>query len=603
MNTKELLYYNDFGGFSKNGKEYIIKTNEKYTPMPWSHIIANEKFGTLVTANGGGYTWSGNSRENKLTTWSNDPITDRPSEVLMFECEEKNNELLPYSSLENFIVRYGFGFANFEKNENDFCSNVNIFVPINESKKIYDIKLKNNSDSEKEIVVKYKAEVVMGVSRDYTKKHLVITKMENGVTVNNYYRENYANESMYITTSEKIESIEVKDKIVYMDFKLLLDKQEEKCFTIEMGTSENLSDVEITKNVDEKLIEVKNYWENITSRIKVRTPVESMNIMMNGWLLYQTVTSRLMARTSFYQSSGAFGFRDQLQDSLILLYFNPELTKKQIIYHAEHQFCEGDVLHWWHPEKDNGIRTRYTDDLLWFPYVLSEYIEKEKDYSILDMEVPYVQMRELSEFEDERYDNVYKTEFKESIYIHAKKAIEKSLVFGENGLPQMGGGDWNDGMNKIKGQSVWLGFFMYEVLKRFCKICEIKEDKDMEKYLKIMEALRKSLNENAWDGSWFRRAYFEDNTPLGSIENDECKIDGISQSWAAISGAGDIEKTEAAMDSLENYLVDRENMIIKLLTPAFSKTSLEPGYIKSYIPGVRENGGQYTHECCCCVHY
>lgn len=438
MNTKELLYYNDFGGFSKDGKEYIIRTNEKYTPMPWSHIIANERFGTLITANGGGYTWSGNSRENKLTTWSNDPITDRPSEVLEFEYEEKNNELLPYSSLENFVVRFGFGFANFEKNESDISSSVNIFVPVNESKKIYNIKLKNNTESEKEIVVKYKAEVVMGVSREYTKKHLSISKMENGVLVNNYYRENYANESMYITTSEKIECIDIKNKIVYMNLKLLLDKGEEKSFIIEMGTSENLSEIEITKNSEEKLIDVKKYWKDITSKVKIRTPVESMNIMMNGWLLYQTVTSRLMARTGFYQASGAFGFRDQLQDSLILLYFNPELAKKQIIYHAEHQFKEGDVLHWWHPEKESGIRTRYTDDLLWFPYVLSEYIEKEKDYNILDVEVPYVEMRELMEFEDERYDNVIKTDFKESIYIHAKKAIEKSLAFGENGIPQMG---------------------------------------------------------------------------------------------------------------------------------------------------------------------
>lgn len=438
MNTKELLYYNDFGGFSKDGKEYIIKTNEKYTPMPWSHIIANEKFGTLITANGGGYTWSGNSRENKLTTWSNDPITDRPSEVLEFSYEDKNFELLPYSSLENFIVKFGFGYANFEKTENNFYSNVNIFVPIDESKKIYNIKIKNESDIKKEIKIKYNAEIVMGVSREYTKKHLVINKKENGVSINNFYRENYSNETMYITTNEKIESIDIKDKIVYLNINLVLAKNEEKNFIIELGTSDNLSELEITKNPNDKLEKVNTYWEDFTSKIKIRTPVESMNIIMNGWLLYQTVTSRLMSRTGFYQASGAFGFRDQLQDSIMLLYFNPELTKKQILYHAEHQFLEGDVLHWWHPEKDNGIRTKFTDDLLWFPYVLYEYIEKEKDYSILDIEVPYVEMRALEEFEDERYDNVVKTNLKESIYIHAKKAIEKSLVFGENGLPQIG---------------------------------------------------------------------------------------------------------------------------------------------------------------------
>ncbi len=460
MNTKDLLYYNGFGGFSKDGKEYIICTTENYTPAPWSHIIANESFGTVVTANGGGYVWSQNSRDNKLTTWSNDPITDKPSEILWIENDEKKNELLPYKSLEKFIVRYGFGYASFEKNTEDISSIVNIFVPRNEKRKIYDIKIKNQTEEEKEIMFYYKIEPVLGVSREYTKKHLVISPKENGVTVNNYYRENYSNEVLFITTSEKIEKIETNDKIICMSFKILIKPCEEKNVVVEIGTTDNLSNFKITQNVEEKLSEVKEYWDNLTSRVKINTPIESMNIIMNGWLLYQTLTSRLFARTSFYQASGAFGFRDQLQDSLMLLYFNPELTKKQILYHAAHQFEEGDVLHWWHPEKDNGIRTRYTDDLLWLPYVLSEYIEKEKDYSILDEEVPYVKMRPLLDSENERYENVEITEYKSTIFEHAKRAIEKSLVFGENGIPVIGGGDWNDGMNNIKGQSVWLRFFL-----------------------------------------------------------------------------------------------------------------------------------------------
>lgn len=459
MNTKELLYYNGFGGFSKDGNEYIICTSEKYTPAPWSHIMANEKFGTLVTANGGGYVWSHNSRDNKLTSWSNDPITDKPSEVLQYDCEEKSYNLLPYDSLENFTVEYGFGYARFFKEGTEIDSNINIFVPRDECKKVYNITLKNKTDAQKELNIRYKIEPVLGVSREYTKKHLVISKKENGITINNYYRENYANETMYVSSNEVISDIEVLDKTAQISINIMLGAFEEKSFVIEIGTSENLTSYEIIQNPKEKLEEVKNFWKDFVSRVKVRTPVESMNIMMNGWLLYQTVTSRLWARTSFYQASGAFGFRDQLQDSLILLYYNPEMTKKQIIYHAKHQFIEGDVLHWWHPEKDNGIRTRYTDDLLWLPYVLYEYIAKEKDYEILDENVPYVKMTSLSENENERYDNVEIEEKEESLYMHAKRAIERSLSFGEHGLPRMSGGDWNDGMNNVKGESIWLRIF------------------------------------------------------------------------------------------------------------------------------------------------
>lgn len=458
MNTKELLYYNGFGGFSKDGSKYIICTSEKFTPAPWSHIIANEKFGTLLTANGGGYIWSHNSRENKLTTWSNDPIEDKPSEILQYEFEEKIYNLLPYDSLENFVVEYGFGYAKFFKNAFEIDSETTIFVPRDECKKIYNITLKNKTNNQKQITLKYKIEPVLGVSREYTKKHLIITKKENGVTINNYYRENFANETLYVTTSEIISNIEIENKIVSMDINMTLNPLEEKNIIVEIGASENLSNFEITKNPNEKLEEIKMYWENLISKVKIRTPIESMNIMMNGWLLYQTVTSRLWGRTSFYQASGAFGFRDQLQDTLMLLYYKPEITKKQIIYHAKHQFIEGDVLHWWHPEKDNGIRTRYTDDLLWLPYVLYEYIAKEKDYEILDMNIPYVKMASLSDEENERYANVETEEKEESLYMHAKRAIEKSLSFGEHGLPKMSGGDWNDGMNNVKGESVWLRF-------------------------------------------------------------------------------------------------------------------------------------------------
>lgn len=595
MRKIDLLYYNNYGGFAKDGKEYVIKTSEKHTPMPWSHIIANKTFGTIVTANGGGYTWSNNSRENKITTWSNDPILDPPSEKITIETKNKKINVLPYETLEGYEIIFGFGYAVFNQKDEEITTETMIYVPINENKKIIRTLITNNKDEEKEIKIKYEVSPVLGVARDYTKKHIVIQKEENIIKISNKYRDNYQNEEVYITASEKI-NLNEEDKNVMTEMEVTLSPHENKVIFIELGIYSSYTNCETEEKYMNNMSEIKEFWNEKTSKVRVKTPVESMNIMLNGWLLYQTLVSRIWGRTSFYQAGGAYGFRDQLQDSLIMLYYEPEFVRKQIIYHAKHQFKQGDVLHWWHPEKDNGIRTKYTDDLLWLPFLISEYIKKEKDYSILDEETTYVKCAELSETESERYGDVEIDEKKESIYKHAIRAIDRSLNFAENGLPQMGTGDWNDGMNGINGQSVWLGFFMYDVINRFIKICEYKNDTEkVEKYNQILPKLKKALNTAGWDGKWYKRAYFKNNKPLGSNENDECKIDGISQNWAVISGAGEEEKCKTALECVENYLVDKENLIIKLLTPAFSKTELEPGYIKSYIPGVRENGGQYTH--------
>ena len=595
MRKIDLLYYNNYGGFTKDGKEYVIKTSEKHTPMPWSHIIANKTFGTIVTANGGGYTWSNNSRENKITTWSNDPILDPPSEKITIETKNKKINVLPYETLEGYEIIFGFGYAVFNQKDEEITTETMIYVPINENKKIIRMLITNNKDEEKEIKIKYEVSPVLGVARDYTKKHIVIQKEGNIIKISNKYRDNYQNEEVYITASEEIKLNE-DDKNVMAEMKVTLSPHENKVIFIELGIYSSYTNCETEEKYINNMSKIKEFWNEKTSKVRVKTPVESMNIMLNGWLLYQTLVSRIWGRTSFYQAGGAYGFRDQLQDSLIMLYYEPEFVRKQIIYHAKHQFKQGDVLHWWHPEKDNGIRTKYTDDLLWLPFLISEYIKKEKDYSILDEETTYVKCAELSETESERYGDVEIDEKKESIYKHAIRAIDRSLNFAENGLPQMGTGDWNDGMNGINGQSVWLGFFMYDVINRFIKICEYKNDTEkVEKYNQILPKLKKALNTAGWDGKWYKRAYFKNNKPLGSNENDECKIDGISQSWAVISGAGEEEKCKTALECVENYLVDKENLIIKLLTPAFSKTELEPGYIKSYIPGVRENGGQYTH--------
>lgn len=319
--------------------------------------------------------------------------------------------------------------------------------------------------------------------------------------------------------------------------------------------------------------------------------------------MYQNISSRIFSKTGFYQSGGATGFRDQLQDVIAIKYVDVEIAKNQIIEQSKHQFLEGDVEHWWHEDIKRGIRTKFSDDLLWLPFVLTDYIKYTNDYEILDIETNYLGGENLQEGIDERYDRYEEIDVKEPIYNHCIRAIEHSLNFGENGLPKIGSGDWNDGFstvgNKGKGESVWLGFFLYTVLDNFIPICKYKNELERaEKYKKVMQNLKKALNTNGWDGRWFKRAFMDDGNVLGSLQNEECRIDSISQSWSIISNAADNDKKYICLESLENHLVDKETGIIKLLDPPFEKSRLEPGYIKAYVPGTRENGGQYTHASC-----
>ena len=600
MKNSDLLYYNDFGGFSKDYKEYVIKTKEKYTPVPWSHILSNENFGTVITSSGGGYTWSGNSRENKITAWSNLQIEDIPSEEIFINSEDNCVRVIPRDNLNEYEIHYGFGYAEFiHEDENMSVKNL-VYVPINKSEKNSVIEIKNLESKDKNYEIVFVANPVLGVMKEFTKKHLVFEKCLTGMCVQNKYRENYKDEKVYfeiLGEDVKVESEITSDKKIKLKTQVRVGAKSSIKIICKISlVKTRVTFLETLENYKNDILKIQDFWEEKLEKITIKTPVESFNIMMNGWLAYQTLTCRMWARTSFYQAGGAFGFRDQLQDSLMYLNIEPEITRKQILYHAEHQFIEGDVLHWWHPEKTNGIRTRFSDDLLWLPYTLCEYIETTEDYSILDELCGYVQAQSLREDQDEIYMEVSKSEIRENLYLHAIKAIEKSLNFGENGIPKMGSGDWNDGMSNVKGESVWLGFFLYNILIRFAKICEYKKDVSLKaKYLMLSEELKKSLNENAWDGKWYKRAFFEDGTAIGSETSSECKIDGISQSFAVISGAGELDKCKEAMKNVDKNLVDRENMLIKLLTPAFLNLEKNPGYIKAYIPGVRENGGQYTH--------
>ena len=353
-------------------------------------------------------------------------------------------------------------------------------------------------------------------------------------------------------------------------------------------------------NCKYELENTKKYWKELLERVQVYTQVESINILMNGWLAYQTIESRLLGRSGYYQSGGAFGFRDQLQDTFGLKFLDSQLLKNQIIKHSKHQFKEGDVEHWWHEETKRGIRTRFSDDLLWLVFATIEYINFTGDEKILEEVTPYLEGEILQDGVDEKYDRYEESKDSGSIYEHCIKAIDRSLKFGQNGLPKIGSGDWNDGFstvgNKGKGESIWLGFFLYYILDKFIPYIEKRENEDAaKKYIEIKEKLRKALNDRGWDGRWYKRAYMDDGNILGSIGNDECRIDSIAQSWSIISNAGDNDKKFISMESLENHLIDKDNGIIKLLDPPFEKGKLEPGYIKAYLPGVRENGGQYTH--------
>lgn len=489
----------------------------------------------------------------------------------------------------------------------------------------------------KKLKLIYYIKPVLGEDELKSNGYINVEKDGNIIFLKNLYAEEFKNEIAFIGVSEKIKSFtgnkksfigsgnianpEAINKIeldkesglgsnscAAIELEIELKAYEEKELTILLGEEENKINIKDIvykytniSNCKTELQNVKNKWNNILGKIQVETPMESINILLNGWALYQSLACRLYARTGYYQSGGAFGFRDQLQDTLCFKNIKPEIIKNQIIKHAAHQFIEGDVEHWWHDETERGIRTKFSDDLLWLAYMCTEYIGVTGDTEILDIEVPYLQGELLDENTSERYDKYEKTEDKESIYNHCIKAIDRSLNFGENGLPKIGSGDWNDGFSEVgpkgKGESVWLGFFLYLILNRFAKILDFKEDKEKaEEYRKQAENLKRNLNKNAWDGRWYKRAFMDDGNVLGSIENEECRIDNIAQAWSVISEAGDNDKKYISMESLENHLIDKENSIIKLLDPPFDKSKLEPGYIKAYMPGVRENGGQYTHR-------
>ncbi|GAU79536.1 GH36-type glycosyl hydrolase domain-containing protein [Fusibacter sp. 3D3] len=636
-----LHFFNGLGGFSQAGDAYIIQLESgQTTPAPWSNVISNPKFGFMVTESGGGYTWSGNSREHKLTPWSNDSVSDQPGEIFYMRDEALHIWSLtpePIREETPYRIEHGFGYTEFKHNSHGIAQKLVQFVPLEDRVKINLIDLKNEGDVERNLSITYYATPVLGVEPSVTGLHLMSSQLENGtLTVENPYNQEFIDEKMYMDVSmpdrtvtgdrhefyghECTGSLETLRRAglsgtvgagynacMAMQVNVSIPPGETLKLVYVLGVSSGeaavLNEAKQYLEYDvayEALNQVIAFWKQKLQVVQIQTPESSMNLMLNGWLLYQVISCRLWSRAAFYQSGGAFGFRDQLQDSLAIAAIWPEIAKAQILKHAQHQFREGDVLHWWHEPTNKGMRTRISDDYLWLPYVTAEYVKITGDVSILECEVPFVVDDILKEYEEERYCTPKYSEELGTLYAHCMLSLEHGLNFGEHGLPLMGTGDWNDGMNTVgngqKGESVWLAWFLYTTLQNFMPICIQKGDfESVQRYVEICTGLVSAVEKEAWDGDWYKRAFFDNGDVLGSAQNSECKIDSLAQTWAVLSGAGNPVRVERAMHALEDYLVMKEEGLIKLLTPPFYEGDLEPGYIKGYVPGVRENGGQYTH--------
>jgi cellobiose phosphorylase len=651
----KLKFFNGYGGFSEDGKEYhiLIKKDPDtgfhiFPPAPWINVIANTQFGFTISERGAGYTWSENSRENKLTSWSNDPITDLHSEAFYIR-DEKTKEYWsptpgPVVGSGFYYVTHGFGYTSFHLTSNNLDQKLIQFVPENETVKISKLILKNTGSEIQKLSVFRYLERVLGVERTSASRFVIQEASDDGKTI--YARNNYNNEfagrtvftsvinslqdSSFRFTTDRQQFIGRNcslDKPVAITSKEFLENTiqtgGDSCSAIqtifELAPGEEVTLIFLegetqTRNeadsiiqyysditqADTELQNIKSFWRKLLSKIQVTTPDKSLDVMMNGWLMYQTISSRIWARTAFYQAGGAFGFRDQLQDAAAAIYVDPKLCRKQILLHARHQFKEGDVLHWWHPPTGRGIRSKITDDRLWLPYAVEFYLKSTNDESILKEELTYIFARDLKPSEHEAYLHPNTLQDKVTLYEHCCKAIDISLQFGIHDLPLIGGGDWNDGMNRVgeegKGESVWLGFFIYYILIRFEKVCRTMNDiSKADEYKTVAADIKEKLNTKGWDGEWYLRAFYDDGTPLGSSENNECRIDAISQAWSIFSEVASEERSKQALTAVEENLVSEDDKLIRLLTPPFNKTEKDPGYIKGYIPGVRENGGQYTH--------
>jgi cellobiose phosphorylase len=641
---RDLVFFNGLGGFTRDGHEYVITTTaENVTPAPWVNVLANPEFGTVVTESGGAYTWAENAHEFRLTPWYNDPVSGVSGEAFYIRDEETGHfwspAPFPARGARPYRTRHGFGYTVFEYAENGVSSELWVYVASAAPVKLCRLRIRNSSGRARRLSVTGFVEWVLGEQRSKNAMHVVteIDPPTGAVLARNPYNSEFPERVAFFAVSESPRAVTADrteflgrngtpanpaamgratlsgkvgpalDPCAALQSVFELGDEHEREVVFVLGAAREAAGVGDLVgrfcNPDgarQALEGVWEYWNRTLGAIHVETPDPAVNFLVNGWLLYQTLACRIWARSGFYQSGGAIGFRDQLQDVTALVHAEPRLIREHLLRCAAHQFGEGDVQHWWHPPLDRGVRTRIADDYLWLPYAVGRYISCVGDTGILDERVYFLDGRPVRAEEENYYDRPVRSAESATLYDHCARAINHGLRFGAHGLPLMGCGDWNDGMNLVgsggKGESVWLAFFLYDVLMQFTEIARRRGDAAFaERCTAEAAKLGQSIEQHAWDGQWYRRAYFDNGEPLGSATNPECQIDSLPQSWSALSRAGDPARARAALDAVDRRLVRRDLGLIQLLDPPFDQSPLDPGYIKGYVPGVRENGGQYTH--------
>lgn len=641
----DLEFFNGLGGFDADGNEYVtVLRSGQSTPAPWVNVIANPNFGCLVSESGSGCTWSINSQENRITEWSNDPVSDRPSEMFYIR-DDVSGELWSPTPLPirtpggEYVIRHGHGYSRWSHDAHEMSMDLLQFVPNEDPLKISRLTLTNHSTRVRHLTVTGYLEWVLGASRSASAPY-VMTEIDvatGAMFATNTWNLDFGSRIAFADLGGKQVSW-TGDRTEFLGRNGALDDPaairrrdrlsgrtgatHDPCCALQttvevpaggqvtlvlfLGQAESREQARTliaryrTDDLDARLKAVTDGWAALLGTVQVKTPDRALDILLNGWLLYQTLACRVWARAAFYQSSGAFGFRDQLQDVMALAVSRPDLTRAHLLKAASRQFVEGDVQHWWHEPVGRGVRTRFSDDLLWLPYVAAHYLDVTDDHAILDANVPFIAGAVLAPGQAVAYFAPRVAHDEATLFEHCARAIDRSLDVGVHGLPLMGTGDWNDGMNRVgsegKGESVWLAWFLHTVLATWAPIAAARgETKRAGDWTTHAKAIQEGIEKDGWDGSWYRRAYFDDGTPLGAAGSDACEIDSIVQSWSVISGAGDPDRARRAMSQLDARLVRRNDRLVLLLTPPFDQTALEPGYIKGYVPGVRENGAQYTH--------